>query len=435
MSPLIRSSLPPSPANVSSSYFRARNSVNSFAGRPVSEGGRARRELNQSEIHINKLKKRPKEIVKKRGLIRDRKTCRGRAGDRQMTERTDRIRELERQIERLSLFHEVGKAVASTLDLEKVLETIMTRISDFLRPDTWALLILDEKTSELHYETVAGANAASLKDVRIRLGEGIAGWVAEHGDAMLIEDVAKELRFGLEKQAWYAEAQSIICVPVRGRSRVLGAIELVNTSKNQRFRGDDVPILANLADYAAIALENAQYVRRIHELTITDDCTALYNARHLNFVLDGEVYRSIRYGYEFSVIFIDLDRFKQVNDSHGHLAGSKLLWHVGTLIKSHLRLIDYAFRYGGDEFVVLLPQTSKHNALSVVRRLREILNSKVFLEEEGLNIKVTASFGVAGFPSDARTRKELLSMADEAMYLVKNTTRDNIALVGEGVMN
>ncbi|HET7100470.1 MAG TPA: sensor domain-containing diguanylate cyclase [Terriglobia bacterium] len=352
-----------------------------------------------------------------------------------MTDRADRIRELEQQIARLSLFHEVGKAVASTLDLQKVLETIMGKISDFLRPDTWALLLLDEKSNELHYEMAAGAGASGLKDIRVRLGEGIGGWVAEHGEVVLIEDVAKEPRFSLEKEPWHAASGSIVCVPVKGRGRVLGAIELVNTSKNHHFHEDDIPILANLADYAAIALENARYVQRIHELTITDDCTALYNARHLSFVLDAEIYRSIRYGYEFSVIFIDLDHFKLVNDTHGHLAGSKLLWHVGTLIKGHLRLIDYAFRYGGDEFVVLLPQTSKYNALSVVRRLREMLNSKVFLDEEGLNVKVTASFGVAGFPTDARTRKDLLHLADEAMYLVKNTTRDNIALVGEGVMN
>jgi diguanylate cyclase (GGDEF)-like protein len=352
-----------------------------------------------------------------------------------MADQTERIRELEQQIERLSLFHEVGKAVASTLDLQKVLETIMSKISDFLRPDTWALLMLDEKSNELHYEMAAGASAASLKDVRVRLGEGIGGWVAEHGEVVLIEDVTREPRFGLGKESWYDGARSIVCVPVKGRGRVLGAIELVNTSNNQYFHEDDIPILANLADYAAIALENARYVQRIHELTITDDCTALYNARHLNFVLDAEVYRSVRYGYEFSVIFIDLDHFKQVNDTHGHLAGSKLLSRVGTLIKGHLRLIDYAFRYGGDEFVVLLPQTPKRNALSVVCRLREILNSTVFLEEEGLNVRVTASFGVAGFPVDARTRKDLLYLADEAMYLVKNTTRDNIALVGEGMMN
>ena len=226
-----------------------------------------------------------------------------------------------------------------------------------------------------------------------------------------------------------------IAVPLQVGNNLIGTLDINNDVKAREFGEHDVRLLQALADYAAIALENARYVKRIHELTITDDCTALYNARHLNFVLDAEIYRSTRYSYEFSVVFIDLDHFKLVNDTHGHLAGSKLLWHVGTLIKGHLRLIDYAFRYGGDEFVVLLPQTSKQSALSGVRRLREILNSKVFLDEEGLNVKVTASFGVAGFPTDARIREDLLHLADEAMYLVKNTTRDNIALVGEGVMN
>jgi len=229
------------------------------------------------------------------------------------------------------------------------------------------------------------------------------------------------------------ETRSVVCVPIKGREKVLGVIELINCLGRESFRPEDIPILKNLADYAAIALENARYVQRIHELTITDDCTALYNARHLHFVLDAEIYRSNRYNYEFSVIFIDLDHFKQVNDTYGHLVGSKLLWMIGDLIKGHLRLIDYAFRYGGDEFVVLLPQTSKENALMVVRRVKDLLNSTVFFTDEGLNIKVTASFGLAAFPSDARTRKEILRMADEAMYLVKNTTRNNIALAGEGI--
>ena len=352
-----------------------------------------------------------------------------------MTEPNDKVRELERQVERLSLFHEVGKALASTLDLQKILETIMEKIADFLQPDTWSLLMLDEKSDELYYEMALGVGADGLKDVRLKMGKGIGGWVAEHGEAVLIQDVTNDARFSLGNEPHHWEAQSIVCVPVKGRERVLGVIELMNTTRNERFREGDIPVLTNLADYAAVAMENARYVQRIHQLTITDDCTALYNARHLNSVLDAEIYRSIRYGYEFSVIFIDLDHFKLVNDTHGHLAGSKLLWHVGNLIKGHLRLIDYAFRYGGDEFVVLLPQTSKHNALMVVRRLRELLNSKVFLDDEGLGVKITASFGVAAFPVDARTRKDLLHLADEAMYLVKNTTRNNIALAGEGVMN
>ncbi len=346
----------------------------------------------------------------------------------------EEIVELKRQVERLSLFHEVGKTLASTLDLQKILQTIMEKISDFLQPDTWSLLMLDENTQELYFEIAIGAGANKLKDVRLKLGEGIAGWVAANGDPVLVEDVKTDPRFSSKfDELTQTDTHSVVCVPIKGRERVLGVIELINCLGKDSFRNEDIPILKNLADYAAIALENARYVQRIQELTITDDCTALYNARHLHFVLDAEIYRSNRYNYEFSVIFIDLDHFKQVNDTYGHLVGSKLLWMIGDLIKGHLRLIDYAFRYGGDEFVVLLPQTAKENALMVVRRVRDLLNSTVYFAEEGLNIKVTASFGLATFPGDARTRKEILRLADEAMYLVKNTTRNNIALAGEGI--
>jgi diguanylate cyclase (GGDEF)-like protein len=259
--------------------------------------------------------------------------------------------------------------------------------------------------------------------------------VAEHEEPVLVEDLAYDNRFSPRSDEFMQpDTHSVLSVPVRGREQVLGVIELVNGLGKESFSPEHIPTLKSLADYAAIALENARYVQRMHELTIMDDCTALYNARHLNFVLDAEIYRSTRYGYEFSLIFFDLDHFKQVNDLYGHLVGSKLLWMIGDILKSNLRLIDYAFRYGGDEFVIILPQTSKEHALVVLRRLKELLNSKVFFRAENLNIKVTASFGVASFPADGRTHREILRMADEAMYLVKRTTRDNIALAGEGLV-
>jgi diguanylate cyclase (GGDEF)-like protein len=348
----------------------------------------------------------------------------------------EEIQELRRQVARLSLFHEVGKALFSTLDLQKILQTIMEKISDLLQPDTWSLLMLDEDTQELYFEIAIGSGADKLRDVRLKLGEGVAGWVAQHGEPLLVENTANDSRFTPRvDELTHTETRSIVCVPVKAHDHVLGVIELVNALGKPSFVSEDIPILKSLADYAAIALENARYVQRIHELTITDDCTALFNARHLNFVLDTEIYRSNRYGYEFSIVFIDLDYFKRVNDAYGHLVGSKLLWMIGDSIKGHLRMIDYAFRYGGDEFVVLLPQTSKENALMVVRRLRDLLVNRVFFTEEKLNIKVTASFGVASFPEDGRTRKELLRKADEAMYVVKNSTRNNIALAGQGVMS
>ena len=291
----------------------------------------------------------------------------------------EEILELRRQVERLSLFHEVGKALFSTLDLQKILQTIMEKISDLLQPDTWSLLMLDENTQELYFEIAIGSGAEKLRDVRLKLGEGVAGWVAQHGEPLLVENTAQDSRFTPKvDELTHTETRSIVCVPIKAHDHVLGVIELVNALGKPSFGAEDIPILKSLADYAAIALENARYVQRIHELTITDDCTALFNARHLNFVLDTEIYRSNRYGYEFSIVFIDLDHFKQVNDAFGHLVGSKLLWMIGDSIKGHLRMIDYAFRYGGDEFVVLLPQTSKENALMVVRRVRDLLTNRVF---------------------------------------------------------
>ena len=229
------------------------------------------------------------------------------------------------------------------------------------------------------------------------------------------------------------ETRSIICVPLRSKLRVLGVIQLVNVHM-EHFTDQEAFFLQALCDYAAIAIENARSVEKIQELTITDDCTGLYNARHLYKVLETEVYRSSRFGYEFTVLFIDLDHFKQVNDTHGHLVGSKLLAEIGYLIKAQLRLIDYAFRYGGDEFVILLPQTGKDAALVVARRLRDNLRTSLFCKEEELNLNVRASIGVATYPHDAKTPKDIIRQADEMMYLVKNSSRDNIGIAQRGLL-
>src|SRR5437763_2625989 len=229
------------------------------------------------------------------------------------------------------------------------------------------------------------------------------------------------------------QTRSIICVPLKSKHRVLGVIQLINCAM-ENFTDNEMFFLHALCDYAAIAVDNARAVERIQELTITDDVTGLYNARHLYKTLEAEVYRSARFGYQFTVIFIDLDHFKQVNDTHGHLVGSKLLAEIGFKIKSQLRLIDFAFRYGGDEFVVLLPQTGKDSGLVVARRLRDSLRSSMFCKDEGLNLNVRASIGLATYPHDAKTPHDIIRQADEMMYMVKNSTRDNIGIAQRGVV-
>jgi len=336
----------------------------------------------------------------------------------------------------VTLFHELGKALTSSLQLDQVLRTIMEKINEVLRPDTWSLLLMDLEKNELYFQIATGKGGEALKNVRIKTGQGLAGWVAQTGQAVVVPDTTKDSRFFAQvDERTKMETRSIVAVPVRFRDQCLGVIELINCIGDEGFSHRDLALLEALADYAAIAIENARHVQRIHELTITDDCTTLYNARHLNFMLDTEIYRSHRYAFEFSLIFIDLDHFKTVNDTYGHLMGSKLLNEIGQAIKDKCRMIDLAFRYGGDEFVLLLPQTSKENAMGVARRLHKLIREMVWLKDPGLNIRITASVGVASFPADSRTKTELLHLADEAMYLVKNTSRDSVAAAGMGILS
>src|SRR5271169_4590480 len=333
------------------------------------------------------------------------------------------------------VFHELGKALTSSLELEQVLRTIMEKIDEFLRPDTWSMLLVDEAKQELYFELAIGKGAQALKDVRIKMGQGIAGWVAQNNQAVIVPDVSQDTRFFSKvDEKTKMETRSIVAVPVRYRDHCLGVIELINCVEREGFMERDLALLEALADFAAIALENARHVKRIHELTITDDCTSLYNARHMDFILETEIYRSQRYGYEFSVVFIDLDHFKNINDTHGHLVGSRLLAEVGQIVKTACRRIDFAFRYGGDEFVIVLPQASKENAFVVARRLHKLIGETNWLTSDGLNIHFTASIGVASYPTDAKTKVELLHLADEAMYAIKNTTRNGVAAAKVGVL-
>jgi len=346
-----------------------------------------------------------------------------------------RYRELSPHAAGYAIVHDIAKALTSTLQIDQVLKTIMEKVQELLSPDTWSLLLVDEVTHELFFQIATGKAADKLKDVRIPMGEGVAGWVAKSGKATIVPEVAKDPRFLNQiDQVTKMRTRSIICVPIRGKERVLGVIEIINYMGKREFDQNDLNLLQAMADYAAIAMENAMHVQRIHELTITDDCTTLYNVRHLNFVLDTEIYRSNRYDYEFSLIFMDLDHFKEVNDTYGHLRGSKLLREIAELLRANLRLVDFAFRYGGDEFVVLLPQTGREGASIVARRIYQRLNEARFLTDESLSLHVTASIGLASYPTDAKTKAELIRLSDEAMYLVKNTCRNNVAIANQGLL-
>jgi diguanylate cyclase (GGDEF)-like protein len=171
-----------------------------------------------------------------------------------------------------------------------------------------------------------------------------------------------------------------------------------------------------LCEQANGALENALLYSQAKILTITDDLTSVFNYRYLNNILDRELVRAQRLNSSMSVLFLDLDSFKKVNDHHGHLLGSKILVELAVLLKSAVRKVDAVARYGGDEYIIVLTDTNSKGAMIVAERIRQMVEDHVFLEKESYNIKLTVSIGVASYPEHGVSKIELLHLADEAMY-------------------
>jgi diguanylate cyclase (GGDEF)-like protein len=259
--------------------------------------------------------------------------------------------------------------------------------------------------------------------------------VAQHQENLHVPDVSADGRFAARfDQVSHVTTRSVVAVPLIARGHTLGVIELINGLRDRPFVAEDVRLVRMLADFAAIAIDNARNYRRVEELTIVDEHTSLYNARFLRRTLSVEVERARRFGHPLAVIFFDLDRFKSVNDTHGHAAGTALLAEVADLVVGSLRTVDVPVRYGGDEFVVVLPETLKQAAVDVAGRLHAALGRYVFLRQLGLEVQITGSFGVASFPEDGHSADELLRAADAAMYQVKNHSRDGLAAAGWGLV-
>ena len=335
-----------------------------------------------------------------------------------------------RQMDHLRVFHDVARALTASLELEEILGAIMDKMAQFFGPERWSLLMVDDASGELYYAIAVGENAESLRGLRVPLGEGVAGWVAATGNPLIVPDVALDPHWSaFATKHPDLQIQSIACVPVRAGNKTLGVIQLLN-SKLDLLSEYSISFLRILCDYAAIAIQNARSMTLIQELTITDDVTGLFNARHLYTMLDEQV----ALGQVFSLMFVDLDHFKSVNDTHGHLIGSRLLAEIGGLLKRSLGPNNAAFRYGGDEFVALLPGMGKAAASGTTMALCGDLRGGRFLEGAGLSLRVSGSFGLATYPEDGNTVQTILRAADTMMYEAKKT-RDNVAVAGKGMMD
>jgi diguanylate cyclase (GGDEF)-like protein len=322
---------------------------------------------------------------------------------------------------------EIGKAITSTLNMEQILKIIMQRISELIRAKNWTLYLLDPETQELCFELVVGLEREMLANTRMKLGEGIVGTAALTGEAILVpENAQHDPRFSkrVDDMTGFT-TKSLICLPLKVQDSVIGAIEIVNPEDPFLFDESSMPVLSFLADYVSIAITNARNHMRIQTLAITDDVTGFYNTRFLHDYLA----KLIEQDQVVSLAFLDLDDFKKVVDTYGHLMGSKMLREVAVVIASQLDCDDRLVRYGGDEYVVIMEAQDKQSALEKMKDVRQEISQSRFLQSEGFEIKITASCGIASYPQDAADMGQLLQMADGALYSSKELGKNSITAV------
>ncbi len=330
---------------------------------------------------------------------------------------------------KLSFFTDIGKAITSARTMKATLDEVMNQIGKIFAPTYWSLLLRNQKTGNLRFSVVVGSGVESLKGVELSRGKGVAGWIAENGKAVIIEDVSRDERFSDEMdELTKFTTRSIIGVPLKTGEKVFGVIELINAADRKQFSALELQLLATIGDFTAIAVERLYYLRALRKIATIDPLTGLHNRRSFHTYIERESERAKRSGCVFSLLMIDVDDFKQINDTYGHPAGDEVLRTIGNLLLANVRKADFAVRYGGDEFVIIMPETPRSEAA----RVKDRIESTIKQHNAGSEINISLSMGIR--ESDGNDTKEIMDLVDKSMYAEKSRKQErHIDNIGENL--
>jgi diguanylate cyclase (GGDEF)-like protein len=332
-----------------------------------------------------------------------------------------RLRVLQRalrgRVERRDALIDIVRGVNATLEPQKIAEVIVERAATWVPAPCWAVVSAD-LSGQL--SVLADRGLAPEMGPAVY---AVATWVMHRSQEFVTPDLTRDGRIA------DPNVGAVVAFPLSCRGRRVGALVALDRQASVREPRLSTALLRSvrmLLEPASVALDNALLLKRAEALSVTDDLTHLYNSRYLNQVLRRETKRASRSGRPLSLLFIDLDGFKAVNDTHGHLFGSRALVEAAAVIRSSARETDVVSRFGGDEFAIILPDTGGEGAFAVGARVRDKIAAHKFLAGDGLDIHLTGSVGVATLPDVAASADELVQAADRAMYLVKESGKNGI---------
>ena len=327
----------------------------------------------------------------------------------------------------------VNSVITSSLDKTMVLKNILDQTKILMECRRSSILLVDTEINQLKFAYLTNEDEKeNLQNISLDLGEGIAGWVWQHGNPILIKDAKKDERFSsiADKKTEFT-TNSLIAVPLVVNGNIIGVMEAVNKIDGTYFTDFEMEVLNYLSIQAAIAIDNA----KLYELAITDSLTKLFAKRYFLRRLNDEFKRTKRYNLDMSLIFFDIDNFKNINDKFGHLTGDRALFEVSKIIKNNLRQIDLPCRYGGEEFCLILPETNQNGAIHLAEKIRKKIEAKIY-EYMGSSFKLTISGGIASIKENhIGTEEELIDIADKALYFSKENGRNQVSSInGNGIL-
>ena len=329
---------------------------------------------------------------------------------------------MSREAQILKILLELSKEISSKAPMQKVVKKMTTSLRKVINADECSVMILDESRKELAFSESSGLSKWEIGNIRFRLGEGIAGWVARHKKPVLVEDVANDPRFvqvDRQKRTIY----SMICVPLVTKRTLIGTVSMTTRTPDRILTPEELEVAVLMAAHISLALEN----NRLYEISVSDGLTNLYNRRYLEQRLSKELAYSRRFHKPLTVLLADIDFFKKLNDTYGHQAGDYALKMVSELFASSLREYDVIARYGGEEFAILLPTTNRQRGASIAERIRvNIAHGDLRFRHQKLH--VTTSIGVSSYPEDCDTSEGLVQKADLALYAAKAQGRNQVVL-------
>ncbi len=342
------------------------------------------------------------------------------------------LKKLYKTLHNVSILYNISQAMNFIDDLKRLLNVILDKALETIEAEKGSLMLYDFAENTLQVKVVYGLadkkaeddiNSGVIECAKIHSGEGIAGAVFANKKSIISNLGQNDPRFK-NMQNSKTKVSSLLCVPLIAKGEAIGVINISNKKDGRLFNKQDLEFMEALANQAAIAIDNA----KLYELATKDGLTKLYTHRHFFTMLDTELKRASRYNHVMSVLMMDIDDFKEINDTYGHAMGDIVLKEVSTVISKTVRKIDMPARYGGEEFAVILPETSGSEAVVIAQRLRDRIAGIEVKTYSGDSVKVTISSGIASFPDCGDNELILMDYADKALYEAKRNGKNRVYL-------